>query len=44
MVSEIDENDNAPQSDGFVNKSFYDKNMGNNKVKMFFGFQGGLRF
>lgn len=44
LVSELDGNGNAPQSAGLGKNAFYNKNTGNNKVKMFFGFQGGLRF
>ena len=44
MASETDASGNAPQSQGLVNETFYNKNTGDNNIKMFFGFQRGLRF
>ena len=44
LLSETNGSGNAPQSEGLVGHSFYNKNIGDNKVKMFFGFQGGIRF
>lgn len=44
LVSDVNIYGEAPQNEGFVNESLYDKNIDNVNVKMYLGFQAGLRF